>query len=324
VPLARFRHHPLIGTVVEIALDLAADVPEHGAEVDVVGAEAHRLDGLMVAEMVRLERVCSAFDPASELERWKRGELAASSPNLREVMAAALALQNDTGGVFNPASGVISAVWRHAAASGGPVPGDAHLAQLAASIADPRFGIDHDGRPVARGDCSALDLNAFAKGWIVDRALAAGWAEGVTRSITVNAGGDLAHRGLSGWPGVRVAIENPVRPYDNEPPLMTIELANAGLATSGRARKGFRIDGRWYSHVIDPRTGRTVDRVASVSVIAESAGTADAMATLLGVLDPDEAIEEATRRGLACLIITTDGTRRTNPEWDGHVTVSGA
>ena len=67
---------------------------------------------------------------------------------------------------------------------------------------------------------------------------------------------------------------------------MTIELRDAGMATSGRARRGYRIGGRWYSHVIDPRTGRTVDDVASVTVVASSAATADVLATLLGVLHP--------------------------------------
>ena len=296
------RHHPLIGTVVELRIALHDTSPP---------AEAHHLDDLVVAEMVRLERVCSAFDPNSELQRWKRGEVAEPSADLRAVMAEALAHQLDSGGVFNPASGVISAAWRAAAESGRP-PDDALLADLAASIRAPRFTIDAAGRPIAVGDCSAIDLNAFAKGWIVDRALEVGWRRGTARSITVNAGGDLAHRGE---PAIRVGVENPLRPYDNEPPMMTIELRDAGMATSGRARRGYRIDGRWYSHVIDPRTGRTVDDVASVTVVASSAATADVMATLLGVLPPDESIAEADRRGIACLHIAADGTRRQSAAW---------
>lgn len=305
----RFRHHPLIGTIVEIAVVL----PD-GADA----AEAHRLDDLMVAEMVRLERVCSAFDPHGELERWKRGELAEPSDDFCAVMAAARELQLDTGGAFNPAAGVLTDAWR-AAERAGAAPDHSLLAELAASIATPRFVIDDSGRPVPVGDCSVLQLNAFAKGWIVDRALAVGWAVGVAAAITVNAGGDLAHRSAAGMSGARVAVENPLRPYDNEPPLMTIELADAGLATSGRARAGFRIGGRRYSHVLDPRTGLPVDGVASVSVVAATAGHADAMATLLGVLDTDGAIAEADRRGLACLRIASDGARTSNARWNALV-----
>ena len=299
------RHHPLIGTVVELRVTLHDTTPPD---------EAHHLDDLMVAEMVRLERVCSAFDPASELQRWKRGELATPSADFCAVMTEALAHQTESGGVFNTASGVVGAAWRAAADAGDPPPDVALLAELAASIRSPRFTIDASGRPVATGDCSTIDLNAFAKGWIVDRALELGWARGTARSISVNAGGDLVHRGE---PAIRVGVENPLRPYDNEPTIMTIELGDAGMATSGRARRGYRIGRRWYSHVIDPRTGRTVDDVASVSVVAGSAGTADAMATVLGVLPPDESIAEADRRAVACLHITTDGTRRSSAMWSG-------
>lgn len=303
----RFRHHPLIGTVVETVVELPDAVPDD---------EAHRLarhlDEVVVAEMVRLERVCSAFDPASELERWKRGEVPEPSADLSDVLAAALAFQEGSAGTFNPMVGVLTDAWRAAAAAGAP-PAPAGLERLAASIADPRYALDSSGRPVATGDCSGFQLNAFAKGWIVDRALDVACRDGVAASVTVNAGGDLAHRGDR---PTRVAVENPLRPYDNEPPLMTIELADAGLATSGRARKGVRIGGRWYSHVVDPRTGRPVDDVASVSVVARDAGTADAMATVLGVLGVDEALAWATERGLALLRIAPDGSRVSNAAWN--------
>ena len=289
------RHHPLIGTVVEIRIDAA----------DGTDAAARLLDDLVVAEMARLERVCSAYDPGSELSRWRRGDLTEPSADLCAVMAGALAHQIDSGGAFNPCAGVVGSAWRIAAERGGSPPDDSVLAELADSIREPRFAIDADGRPVATGDCSVLDLNAYAKGWIVDRALAAGWSAGVAHTIVVNAGGDLAHRGEA---PITVGIENPLRPYDNEPPLMTVELANAGLATSGRARRGYRIGGAWYSHVIDPRTGRTVDDVASVTVIAPSAADADALATVIGVtgVAPDD---------VPALVIRPDGTRHTTPAW---------
>lgn len=299
----RFRHHPLIGTIVEIVVELPDGCPDD---------EAHRLDDLVVAEMVRLERVCSAFDPASELERWKRGEVPEPSADLSAVLTEALAFQAESAGTFNPMAGVLTDAWRTAAAAGAR-PEPVELERLAASIAEPRYAIDAAGRPVATGDCSALQLNAFAKGWIVDRALLVACRDGVAASVTVSAGGDLAHRGDR---PTRVAVENPLRPYDNEPPLMTIELAEAGLATSGRARKGVRVGDRWYSHVIDPRTGWPVDDVASVSVVARDAGTADAMATVLGVLGVDEALAWATERGLALLRIAPDGSRVSNAAWD--------
>lgn len=286
------RHHPLIGTVVE-------------TRVDATEPEARHLDDLMVAEMARLERVCSAYDHESELSRWRRGELADPSDDFCAVMAAALAHQVASGGAFNPLSGVIGEAWRIAAERDGSPPDDAVLAELAASIRAPRFTVGDDGRPVATGDCSTLNLNAFAKGWIVDRALELGWSTGLARSIVVNAGGDLAHRGEG---AVRVGVENPLRPYDNEPPLMTVDLSNAGMATSGGARKGYRIGGRRYAHVIDPRTGRTVDHIASVTVIAPSAADADVLATVVGVTG-------VARDDVSALVIRPDGTQQETAAW---------
>ena len=92
-----------------------------------------------------------------------------------------------------------------------------------------------------------------------------------------------------------------------------------GLATSGSARRGWRIAGRWYSHVIDPRSGRPVDHVASASVVAPDAATADAVATVLSVLAPAEGV--AFVEGLddvpdvAALVVGADGSTWRSAGW---------
>ncbi len=294
----RFRHDRLLGTVVEI---------------DVAGPSswAGRLDAVVIAEIERLERVFSIFDPNSEFERWKRDEVPDPSSEFRDVMALALDWQVRSGGSFNTAVGVVSTRWRTAAGEQRE-PSRSELDELAASIVQPRYRVDHLGRPVAVGDCSVLDLNAIAKGWIVDRAVERVVSEFPDTSIVVNAGGDLLHRGPD---PLRVGIENPLRPYDNEPPVAEILLMNAGLATSGRARRGVRVAGRWHSHVIDPRTAGTVELVASVSVVAHDAATADVVATIVGVLDPTDAVSLATTLGAGCLVIDDSGTHVANDRW---------
>lgn len=295
-----FRHHPLLGTVVEVRI--ADDA-----------ASAAAADRAIVDEIRRLEAVFSAFDPASELSRWKRGELDDPSDDFAPVLVAALDWHHRSGGRFNPLTGLLTRAWRSAESAGAPPPDD-HLAELAASIAEPRYDLV-DGWPVPTGDCTHLDLNAFAKGWIVDAAIAAGLACGVGE-VTVNAGGDLAHHGSV---AITVGIEHPLRPYDNEPPIARVELGNGGLATSGSARQGFRVGGCRWSHVIDPRTGRPVDAQASISVVGPDAATADVAATILGVLDPAVAVEEAPALGVACLVIAPDGVAIASDGWSGTV-----
>ncbi len=279
--------------------------------VDAPVDHARRIDELVIAEMLRLERIVSIFDTESELERWKRDEVAEPSHDLCELMALGLAWQIDSAGAFNTAAGVVSGAWSAAAAAGSE-PSDADLATLAASIAAPRYRIEEDGRPTRTGDCSPLDFNAIAKGWIVDRAVERAMVGDPEMGLVVNAGGDLLHRGEQ---PVRVGIENPLRPFDNEPPIATIELANAGLATSGRARRGVRIGGRWHSHVVDPQSGRAVDHLASVSVVAADAATADVVATIVGVLEPADALTSATGLDVACLVVDAGGAHHANERW---------
>jgi len=296
----RFHHQPLLGTVVEVRVPGACG-----------GRVARRIDAAAVEEIARLEHVFSAFDPTSELERWKRGEVRSPSAEFSAAMRLALDWQERSGGTFNTSSGIVSAAWRKAEAAGEP-PSTAELGALASSIAEPRFVIDGNGYPAPVGDCSGVNLNAFVKGWIADRAVQRARLVAPAVDVLVNAGGDLRHAGTS---AIRIGIENPLRPYDNEPPVCTIELANAGLATSGRARRGFRIANHWYSHVIDPRSGQTVDSTSSISVVAHDAATADVLATIAGLISTDEALDYTEALGAACLIITPDGKRQHNKRW---------
>lgn len=294
------RHEPLMGTTVELRI-----TPKPGR-----GRLVRSAARLVVDEIDRLERVFSAFDPSSELCRWRRGELLEPGPELSAALATALEWQIRSNGAFNPSSGVLSDTWRQAEVQGRP-PDPQRLAALAASITEPAYRIV-DGAPQVTGDCSALNLNAFVKGWIVDRAAGLAMERCELAEIVVNAGGDLLHLGNG---SSVVGIENPHRPYDNEPPLTRVRIARCGLATSGSARRGFRVGGRRYGHVLDPRTGNPVDAIASISVVADDAATADVLATVLGVVDPAAAIELADEYGVACFAVGKDRGQWRTSTW---------
>ncbi|MGA9276379.1 FAD:protein FMN transferase [Ilumatobacter sp.] len=294
-----YRHTHLLGTLIEVRLRGAEP-----AALDVVNR-------LVVDAIVRLQAVFSVFDEQSELSRWKRGEVDQPSAELVTVMSAAHEWQERSLGAFNPMTGLLSDVWLRAEERSS-VPTAAELYEVASSIARPRFEIT-GGRLRRTGDCAALNLNAIAKGFIVDRASDLAMSSGDISMIVVAAGGDVLQRGA---PAAKVGIENPLRPYDNEPPLTVIDLADAGLATSGAARRGVQIDGRRFSHVIDPRTGEPVDRQASISVVAPDAMTADVLATTLGMTNPAAAIDASTSfPECACLVIGVDGSRWADQTW---------
>jgi FAD:protein FMN transferase len=289
---------PVLGTVVELRLD--------GDEGATVAAEAAAW-----AVFERLEQVFSTYRPDSELSRWRSGEIDTCSAELSAVLAAAHYWYGASGGAFHPLTRALTRRWQQAAKDG-QLPSSAELAALITPLP---YAI-HEAGPVRAGNCADLDLNAIAKGYIVDQAAEAARAVAGIDSVVVNAGGDLRHRGQG---AVAVGIEDPAKPFDNLPARWRVEVSNAALATSGFARRGFRVGERWLGHVLDPRTGWPVAHTASISVIAEDAMSADALATVLGVLEIDQAVELATSRGIGCLLVAQTGEVHVSPAWPGIV-----
>ena len=150
-----------------------------------------------------------------------------------------------------------------------------------------------------------VDLNAIAKGYIADRAVAVALAAGAG-GVLVNLGGDLVHAGPQ---PVMVAIEDPATPWDNAAPLTRVPLRDAALATSGTAHRG--------RHLVDPRTGRPAEGVLQASVIAADACSADALATAVFVLGPDAGRALVEQSGAACLVVGRDGVVA-SASWPGR------
>jgi FAD:protein FMN transferase len=292
----RSHREPILGTVLTTRITAANE------------RIAHRVEGVLLAHIDRLESIFSIYDPLSELNRWKRGERRVPGQELQALLADALRWQVMSGGVFNPASGVMTERWKQAEREQ-QLPDADELAQLANEIRQAPF--QPDGTQV--GDCTSLSFNAFAKGRVVDIATSLALADGAT-DMLVNIGGDLVHLGQK---PVTVAVEDPRKDYDNAPPLATVALGVRGMATSGLAKRGYRINDTWYSHVIDPRTGWPVDHVSSASVVARDASTADALATVLSVLSPDEGLAwlQKHQPGTAACVVPPLGEIRTNEAW---------
>ncbi|MCB0969244.1 MAG: FAD:protein FMN transferase, partial [Ilumatobacter sp.] len=118
-----FRHHRLLGTVVDIRVS---------------GTHAEAVDAAVVGEIEALQRELSVFDPTSTLERWKRGALVDPGPVVNAVLGDALDWQRRSGGAFNPATRTLTRIWQAAADVGEPPTGTA-LADAAARIADPPY-----------------------------------------------------------------------------------------------------------------------------------------------------------------------------------------
>lgn len=204
-----------------------------------------------------------------------------------EVIAESLRIAALTDGAFDPTVGPL--VHRFGF---GPITGAFGGGYSGFEIEDRRIRKD-------RSDLT-LDPCGVAKGYALDQMAVA--LEGLgLRAFVLEAGGEVLARGSHpegrNW---QVAIETAVAGPTAVQRI--VRLDGSALATSGDAVNGGRAGHLRFNHIIDPRTQRPVDNgVASVSVIDGSAMRADALATGLFVMGPDQGMALAERLGLAVL-----------------------
>ncbi len=186
-------------------------------------------------------------------------------------------------------------------------PSDADISTMLQSVGYGNLHTDCS-RPALRKDIPELrlDMSAFGKGFAVDRIAALLDRKGY-RDYLIEVGGELRLRGhnIKGekW---AIGIEMPLT-YERRPHTV-VHLTDVALATSGDYRNFFVADGQLYSHTIDTRTGRPVTHaLASVTVLDPSGYRADALATALLVMGPEQGMTFAMRDELAVLFLLRDG-----------------
>ncbi len=302
-----FQHENVLGT----SLELRVRAPSE--------ADARRLEAAVLAEFDRLNALFSTYVD-SELRRWQRtrGEAVQVSPELMELMQASDHWRARTGGAFNPGVEVLTRLWT-AAAVEGKEPAAADLSAMTALIAAPVWRLDEAAGTATRLVGFPVSFDAIAKGIIIDRAGAAALAAVPSvNALVVNSGGDLRTWGDLSH---EVAITNPHASAENGPPLATINLENAAIATSGGYRRGFVVNGEERSHLIDARTGQPGAAIVSASVIAPDAATADVLATTFGIVDPESSARIAEEiPGVAFLLVTADGEIIRSSRWPSEST----
>ena len=243
---------------------------------------SHYRDDSLIAQLAAQAGECSTVDE--------------ETANLLDF-AAALYAQSD--GRFDITAGPLTRLWD---APRGHRPTPAQIAQALRSV-----GWHHIRwqRPLLQmWPGMRLDLGGIVKEYAADRCAQLCRECGITAGV-VDLGGDLAligpHRDGSPWVvGIKA-------PRAQGRASARIELPRGGLATSGDYERALIIDGRRYSHIVDPRSGEPVQSFASVSVVADScliAGAAATLAILCGVERGGAYLREL---GLPHLCIENDG-----------------
>lgn len=286
-----------MGTTYNITI---VDAPEDVTQDD--------LGAAVEAMLADVNSKMSNWDKTSEVSRfndYSSGLPVEVSADFARVMAAANEIHALSLGKFDVTLAPLIDLWGFGAKKpGDPVPSDPEITAALENVGQGRL-LTLAANPAtlqkSRPDVS-INLSAIAKGFGVDQLAAVLRENGIERYL-VEIGGDLVTAGLNGedepW---TIAIEKP------EPASQTVELiipvSDLGMATSGDYRNFFEEDGIRYSHLIDPTTGRPIThRATSVTVLAENAMMADALATALLVVGEKQGLEIAEANDIAAFFI---------------------
>lgn len=241
------------------------------------------------ARMARLDLAFSDYNPESELMKLVdtfATELkppVAVSPDLFDILQRSAAVSQATGGAFDITAAPVIRQWRRARRDH-KMPTADNLREALARVDYRRIRLLPDTRQVQLQPGTRLDLGGIAKGYAAVEMLRVLEKEGTPRALVSVAGDIAAGDAPPGKPGWRVDVAG-LNPTRDKPPA-TIDVARAAVSTSGDAERYVELDGRRYSHIVDPKTGLGVVRRASVTVVSSLDVSADAYATALFLLGP--------------------------------------
>ena len=293
----------VMGTSLDIRIQASGDAAGTAAAAAVVD------------EIARLAKILSSYDGESEFSRWTQSSAAVPervSTELVEVLSGFDEWRTRTAGALDPSSEAVAEVWRTAARAN-RLPNPADLAVAVARIHQRHWIVDRRSATAAHTSDVPLVLNSFTKSYIVDRAAARALDVPGVSGVLINAGGDVVVRG--DWTQT-VGVADPVANADNAAPLATLAIRNRVVATSGSYKRGFDIQGRHYSHVVDPRTGEPAGHVSSATVVSADAIEAGALATAFCVLSPADTLALArSRPGVEFTLVLAGGRRIESAGW---------
>lgn len=245
-----------------------------------------------------LNNILSDYLEESELNMLSRssgsGHPVQVSEPLYKVLKHSIEVSEKTGGYFDMTVGPYSQIWRGIRRELDPsLPGQDELSDAGKSIGYNLIKMDEEKRSVKLlKEDMRLDPGGIAKGFASDEALKVLGQFGIRRAF-VDGGGDIstgdAPPDKKGW-----SIAIPVWNNNEEPDYVELLLANKAIATSGDLFQFVEIDGRKYSHIIDPKTGLGITDRIQVTVIAANGMDADAYASAMSVMGLEKAKDLVT------------------------------
>lgn len=261
----------------------------------------------------KIERLMNRYDPNSQLSKVN---MLAAKENVKvdrelfDILQKSVYYYKLTDGAFDITVAPLIDLWKKCAEANS-MPIDEQLAEVKKIIGSDKLLLNPN-------DCSVrfaaegmkLDLGGIAKGLAVDLAeeemKKAGTAGGF-----IAIGGEISCFGKTekgeNW---IIGIYNPFVPQgQDENVIAKLALSDRNVSTSGNYRRFYEIGGKRFSHIINPKTGKSADELASVTIITSDGSQADALATAVSVLGAEKGLDliEKTNDTEAILIKAGSG-----------------
>jgi len=269
-------------------------------------AEAQKHIEEAFAEIDRIESMMSFYRDDSELSKINGAGTGPTelSSEMFSIIEQSIGYSEISGGAFDITSAPLIRLWKKAIRESA-LPGNAGIEEAMKMVGYKKLNLDINTDTLRfEYPGMKIDLGAIAKGYAADRAIELLRNKGIEHAL-VDAGGDI--RSLGTKPGAEpwaVALQNPRDPDDY---LVRLNIQDNAVTTSGDYEQFFIENGSRYSHIVDPRTGKTVSGCISATVVAPTAMQADALSTTIMVTGAKEGLSIIEKiPGVEALIVDSD------------------
>ena len=235
-----------------------------------------------------VDEACDDFNPESEISRLNATAYERPfkcSPLLWDILSKCRKYHEISDGAFDITVAPLMKLWGFRRKRG-EIPSDDEIERTSRLVGFDKLKFDPENKTVAFSEPGMkLDLGGVAKGYAVDLAAEAVLKRGVDSGI-INLAGNAKclPKPFPGKSGYRVGVRNP---FDKTSVVDVLELMDRSVATSGDYERFVIFDGKRYSHIIDPRTGRPASGEHSATVVTPSATDADALSTSMFINGPE-------------------------------------
>lgn len=263
---------------------------------------------LAVAEISRIENLISSWNPATQTSaiNINAGQNPVKvSPELYSLIERAIGLSKLTDGAFDISYASMDKIWVFDG-SMTQMPSDTAIQASVAKVGFQNIILNPKNSSVfLKKKGMKIGFGGIGKGYAADKAKVLLMEKGVTAGI-INASGDMNTWGKqpNGEPW-KVAITNPM---DKNKVFALLPILQGAVVTSGDYEKFVNLNGKRYTHIIDPRTGLPSTGIVSVTVFAPKAELADALATSVFVMGKEVGLNRVNQMPhIECIIIDDKG-----------------